>query len=77
MFDWNKDGQSDHVEIIKTAENDLVKTIEGNSNDECKERSYMVTSDFIMGYGYILKNINLYKIMYTSFYIIDNNKSIC
>lgn len=51
FFDWNKDGQSDHVGIVKTVENDLVKTIERNSSDECKERSYMITSDLIVGYG--------------------------
>ena len=56
FFDWVKDGQdgsSDHVGIVEyyDIENNKVHTIEGNSNDECKQRAYSKDDSQIKGYG--------------------------
>lgn len=56
FFDWNEggqDGSSDHVGIVEyyDIEKNIVHTIEGNSNDECKQREYSKDDNQIMGYG--------------------------
>ena len=54
FFDWADDGQdgvSDHVGIVASVENGTVHTIEGNSGDACRERSYSVGYYEILGYG--------------------------
>lgn len=51
FFDWDGDGTTDHVGIVEKVENDTVYTIEGNSNDSCRQRSYAVGSSVIYGYG--------------------------
>lgn len=51
FFDWEPDGQCNHVGIVVSVENGMVNTIEGNSNDECRRRSYSVTDSRIFGYG--------------------------
>lgn len=51
FFDWNYNGIIDHVGIVEKVENDRVYTIEGNSNDICKEKNYSITSSSIYGYG--------------------------
>ena len=53
FFDWadKHDGHADHVGIVKSVENGRVYTIEGNSNDSCKERNYDLNSNEIRGYG--------------------------
>ena len=56
FFDWNdggQDGSSDHVGIVEyyDIEKNIVHTIEGNSNDECKQREYSKDDNQIMGYG--------------------------
>lgn len=55
FFDWLKkgvrDGVSDHVGIVEKCEDGIVYTIEGNSSDEVKQRSYPIGADDIMGYG--------------------------
>lgn len=51
FFDWNNNGTIDHVGIVKNVENGRVYTIEGNSHDVCKEKSYLLTSSYIYGYG--------------------------
>lgn len=55
FFDWPKegvrDGVSDHVGIVEKCENGIVYTIEGNSGDKCKQNSYPVGYDSILGYG--------------------------
>lgn len=53
FFDWadKHDGNADHVGIVKKVEGGKVYTIEGNSNDSCKERSYDINSAEIQGYG--------------------------
>ena len=51
FFDWGGDGTADHVGIVEKCENGIVYTIEGNSSDACKQRSYPVGSSKINGYG--------------------------
>lgn len=51
FFDWNVDGTSDHVGIVEKCEEGMIYTIEGNSNDVCMEKWYMVGDRAIMGYG--------------------------
>ncbi|WP_279006376.1 lysozyme family protein, partial [Thomasclavelia cocleata] len=53
FFDWQKDGNPNHVGIVERVENNTVYTIEGNSSDECRERSYSFGSNVIFGYGII------------------------
>ena len=51
FFDWEGDDTTDHVGIVEKVENGTVYTIEGNSNDSCRQRSYAVGSSVIYGYG--------------------------
>ena len=57
FFDWEDkeggglDGKADHVGIVEKVENGRVYTIEGNSADSCRERSYPVGDYQIFGYG--------------------------
>ena len=55
FFDWatngGPDGTSDHVGIVEKCENGVVYTIEGNSGDAVRQRSYDVNLGSIMGYG--------------------------
>lgn len=51
FFDWEPDGRCNHVGIVVSVENGMVNTIEGNSNDACRRRSYPVTDNRIFGYG--------------------------
>lgn len=55
FFDWDdedgQDGNADHVGIVEKVENDRVYTIEGNTSDSCRQRSYPVGYYQILGYG--------------------------
>ena len=51
FFDWEGDGVTDHTGIVQKCESGTVYTVEGNSGDECKQRSYPVGSSVIYGYG--------------------------
>lgn len=51
FFDWEGDGETDHVGIVEKVENGTVYTVEGNSGDSCKLNSYMIGSNVIYGYG--------------------------
>lgn len=51
FFDWEGDGETDHVGIVEKVENGTVYTVEGNSGDCCKLNSYAVGSGVIYGYG--------------------------
>lgn len=51
FFDWENDGITDHTGIVEKCENGIVYTIEGNSNDRCRQRQYPVGSSVIYGYG--------------------------
>ena len=56
FFDWveesgSRDGRADHVGIVAKVENGRVYTIEGNSGDSCREQSYPLENQWILGYG--------------------------
>ena len=51
FFDWENDGETDHVGIVEKCENDVVYTVEGNSGDACRQNQYSVGSSSIYGYG--------------------------
>lgn len=51
FFDWEGDGETDHVGIVERVENGTVYTVEGNSGDACKQNSYSIGSSVIYGYG--------------------------
>ena len=54
FFDWEHDGTCDHVGIVERCDGTTVYTIEGNSGDAVKERSYAISSNSIMGYGMVV-----------------------
>ena len=65
FFDWNKDGDPQHVGVVLGVEKDVedvdkdgdedeiitIYTIEGNSAGRVMVRSYSVDSQYILGYG--------------------------
>ena len=55
FFDWDKDGDPDHVGAVLYTDTDteknLVYTIEGNSGGKVAVHSYYLTDSRIMGYG--------------------------
>ena len=51
FFDWENDGETDHVGIVEKCENGVVYTVEGNSGDACRQKQYTVGSSSIYGYG--------------------------
>ena len=57
FFDWDdedeggQDGLSDHVGIVEKVENGRIYTIEGNSGDSCRQKSYPMGYYEILGYG--------------------------
>jgi len=57
FFDWDypdeggQDGIPNHVGIVEKVENGIVYTIEGNSGDSCRQKSYAVGYYEIYGYG--------------------------
>ena len=51
FFDWESDGLADHVRIVEKVEDGLIYTVEGNSGDACKIKSYSLTYECIKGYG--------------------------
>ncbi len=52
FFDWGEhDETCNRVGIVKKCENGVVYTVEGNSGDAVRQRSYVMDSTLIMGYG--------------------------
>ena len=51
FFDWDLDGRADHVGLVVGTDGSRVYTVEGNSGDACKVRSYSLTYECIKGYG--------------------------
>ena len=57
FFDWDypdeggQDGIPNHVGIVEKVEDGIVYTIEGNSGDSCRQKSYPVGYYEIYGYG--------------------------
>lgn len=54
FFDWQGNGDVDHVGIVESVVNGAVNTIEGNSGDTCRRRSYSIGYEGIYGYGIII-----------------------
>lgn len=58
FFDWDnkgssgpQDGEADHVGIVEKVENGVIYTVEGNSGDSCREKTYTVGYYEVLGYG--------------------------
>ena len=52
FFDWELDGRINHVGIVEKVEDNIVYTIEGNSNDDmCRQKEYKISNKVIVGYG--------------------------
>ena len=51
FFDWDLDGSADHVGIVIGTDGSRVYTVEGNSGDACKIKSYNLNYQCIKGYG--------------------------
>lgn len=51
IFDWEGDGVADHIGIVESCDGKTVITIEGNSRDVCRRKSYARGSGLIYGYG--------------------------
>ena len=51
FFDWDLDGSADHMGIVVGTDGSRVYTVEGNSGDACKIKSYSLTYECIKGYG--------------------------
>jgi hypothetical protein len=50
LFDWDKDGTTDHIGIVEKVANGKVYTIEGNSSNSVKKNTYALNSNSIDGY---------------------------
>ena len=51
FFDWDLDGVADHVGLVLGRDESRVYTVEGNSGDACKIKSYDLNYQCIKGYG--------------------------
>ena len=51
FFDWGLDGSTDHVGLVIGTDGNRVYTVEGNSGDACKIKSYPLDYACIKGYG--------------------------
>ena len=51
FFDWDLDGSADHVGLVIGRDGSRVYTVEGNSGDACKIKSYPLDYACIKGYG--------------------------
>lgn len=58
FFDWEKDGndgQPDHVGIVTEVKENTFCTVEGNVDDECRQKVYSVDNPAILGFGVVRK----------------------
>ena len=51
FFDWQGDGHTDHIGFVIGTDGTNVYTVEGNSGDAVKVKSYPINSSVIYGYG--------------------------
>lgn len=51
FFNWDLDGSADHIGIVIGRDSERVYTVEGNSGDACKIKSYSLNYECIKGYG--------------------------
>lgn len=54
FFDWEEDGDVDHVGIVEDVVNGVVHTIEGNSGNAVRQRNYFLGDSRIYGYGILI-----------------------
>lgn len=52
VFDWENNDFSDHIGIVESVENGMVHTIEGNSGNEVRRRTYSLGDHNIKGYAH-------------------------
>jgi len=53
FFDWEQDGDRDHVGIVTGVVDGMVFTVEGNSSDRCRQKRYSLDDPVIYGYAKI------------------------
>ena len=53
FFDWEPDGYPNHVGIVTSISDGYIYTVEGNSSDTVRERSYSADSNQIFGFGVV------------------------
>ncbi len=53
FFDWEPDGKPNHVGIVTKVADGCIYTVEGNSGDAVREKSYSANSDHIYGFGIV------------------------
>jgi hypothetical protein len=53
FFDWEPDGNPNHVGIVTKVENGYIYTVEGNSSDAVREKQYSANSNKIYGFGVV------------------------
>ena len=70
FFDWNKDGQVDHVGIVVNVANGRVNTIEGNTSNMVARRSYQLGGNSDSGIWIYINSID----RISSLLYIYNNK---
>lgn len=51
FFDWDNDGDMDHIGIVEAADENCVYTIEGNAGKKVARRQYGLKDENIAGYG--------------------------
>lgn len=51
FFDWDHDGHVNHVGIVESVSGGKVYTVEGNSSDRVRRKSYALENSSIYGYG--------------------------
>ena len=56
FFDWEQNGWDDHVGIVAGTTDDRIYTIEGNSSELCRIKSYEIDNKVLFGYGRIKAN---------------------
>ncbi|MDY6338799.1 MAG: CHAP domain-containing protein [Saccharofermentans sp.] len=53
FFDWEPDGKPNHVGIVTKVVDGYIYTVEGNSGDAVREKSYSADSKYVFGFGII------------------------
>ena len=63
FFDWETDGNPNHVGIVTKVENGYIYTVEGNSSNAVREKSYSADSVNVFGFGamWCLEPLSLYN----------------
>ena len=51
FFDWESNGEVDHVGLVVGRDDKYVYTVEGNSGDMVRTKQYALNSSSIAGYG--------------------------